>query len=208
MDSKSGAQEAESLFDGGATDVLYQEDSADQVANAEADLDEPPRGDAQSNPNLSVIGKSLVFKGELTAAEDLLVQGRIKGSLKNSAPNLTVGPDGRIDADIDANGVVVQGVVRGDIRGKESVVVEPSARVRGNLFAPVIGLKEGAQFKGRIDMDASTRREPTSDLAVPADADRKPPKAKRNRRSRRKARSAQEARTAAEVAEEILEESE
>jgi hypothetical protein len=49
--------------------------------------------------------------------------------------------------------VIVQGGVQGDIRGVEAVTIEPSARVNGNIYAPRIGLKEGAKFKGSIDMD-------------------------------------------------------
>ena len=91
------------------------------------------------------------MKGELTAEEDLLIQGRFEGSVKHNARNLTVGAHGDVEADIDGKSVVVQGTVQGDIRGKESVIIEPSARVKGNVYAASIGLKEGAKFKGRID---------------------------------------------------------
>jgi cytoskeletal protein CcmA (bactofilin family) len=70
-----------------------------------------------------------------------------------------------IKADINANHVIVQGEVIGDLYATEAVIVEAGARVRGDIFAPRVTLKDGAQFKGSIDMDASgdTRIMPQSE---------------------------------------------
>jgi cytoskeletal protein CcmA (bactofilin family) len=118
-------------------------------ATADALLSED-RGTANQ---LSTIGRTLVFKGELDAAEDLLILGRVQGSINHTGSNLTIGADGNVKADINAQRVIVQGTMQGDIRASESITVEPSANVKGNLFAPNIALKEGARFKGSIDME-------------------------------------------------------
>jgi cytoskeletal protein CcmA (bactofilin family) len=102
---------------------------------------------------LSVIGPSLVFKGKLTAEEDLLIQGRVEGSIDHNATNLTIGVHGKVNGDIRAKTVIIQGEVQGDVRASDTVIVEASARVHGNLFAPRVGLEDGAKFKGKIDMD-------------------------------------------------------
>lgn len=104
---------------------------------------------------LSVIGQTLVFKGDLSAEEDLLIQGRVFGTIMHNAQNLTIGAHGNVEADIVAQHVIIQGNVRGEVRASESITVEASARVEGNLYAPRIGLKEGAKFKGSIDMGES-----------------------------------------------------
>lgn len=123
-------------------------------------------GDADDDKrNLSVLGRSLIFKGELTAEEDLLIQGRVEGSIAHRAKNLTIGAHGDVEADIVAQHVIVQGKVHGDIRASESIVVEPSARVRGNMYAPRIGLKDGAKFKGGIDMDFDLNEDTSSKSA-------------------------------------------
>jgi cytoskeletal protein CcmA (bactofilin family) len=115
-----------------------------------------PSGPSMESPaaahGLSVIGPSLVFKGELTAEEDLLIQGRVEGSIHHSATNLTIGANGDVKADIVARKVIIQGAVQGDVRASDAVTVEASARVQGNLFAPLVALKDGAKFKGAIDM--------------------------------------------------------
>jgi cytoskeletal protein CcmA (bactofilin family) len=102
---------------------------------------------------LSVIGPSLVLKGKLTAEEDLLIQGRVEGSIDHDATNLTIGVHGEVKGDIVAKSVIIQGKVQGDVRASDTVIVEASAHVHGNLFAPHVGLKDGARFKGTIDMD-------------------------------------------------------
>jgi cytoskeletal protein CcmA (bactofilin family) len=134
---------------------------------------------------LSVLGQSLVFKGELEAEEDLMVDGRVEGLITHRAQHLTIGPHGDVRADINANRVLVQGRVTGNIRATEAIVIEPSAHVAGNLFAPRIGLKEGAEFDGRIQMtrnssaDDSRANKPQAAEARTAATASKPPSAER-----------------------------
>lgn len=102
----------------------------------------------------SVLGKSVAFKGDLHAEEDLFIQGTIDGSIQHDADCLTIGVHGKVKANIVGRRVIVQGRVNGNLHATESVVIEPSANVRGDIFSPSVGLKEGARFKGRIDMDS------------------------------------------------------
>jgi cytoskeletal protein CcmA (bactofilin family) len=124
---------------------------------------------------LSVVGQSLVFKGHLVADEDLLIQGHIDGSIHHSGANLTIGIHGKVQADIVARKVLIQGAVNGDVRASETITVEASARVQGNLFAPRIGLKEGARFKGAIEMDVPAAADAASPAGrTPRDAQERP----------------------------------
>ncbi len=109
--------------------------------------------DQQVAGRTSILGPSLTFKGELVAGEDLLIQDRVEGSIQHTAQNLPIGPEGSVKANIRARAIVVQGTVQGDMHATEVVTIEQSAKVRGNIFAPKIGLHEGATFKGSIDMD-------------------------------------------------------
>jgi cytoskeletal protein CcmA (bactofilin family) len=119
-----------------------------------------PALEAAASAKMSVLGKTLVFKGELTANEDLLIQGRVEGTITHSASHLAIGAHGDVSADVRAQRVIVQGKLEGDVRATESVVVEVSANVRGNIYAPRVSLKDGAKFRGSIDMDT-----PASDAA-------------------------------------------
>ena len=100
----------------------------------------------------SVLGPTLFFKGDLSAEEDLLIQGRVEGSITHTQ-RLTVGPQGTVKANIRAHLIIVEGTVDGDLTADKSVFVKEGAKVIGNIFAPTVSILEGASFSGRIDMD-------------------------------------------------------
>jgi cytoskeletal protein CcmA (bactofilin family) len=98
-----------------------------------------------------VLGKTLVFRGELSADEDLVLQGRVEGSIHHSQ-SLTVGVDGVVVGDIHAANITVEGKVEGNLHGSVSVLIGASANVQGNIVAPRVGIREGAQFNGAVEM--------------------------------------------------------
>ena len=104
----------------------------------------------------SVLGPTLKFKGELTADENLLIHGHVEGSIKHSSL-LTIAEEGRLDANVTAEYVSIDGNVVGDIEGSKSVVVSKGADVKGNIFSPNVTLREGAVFNGSIDMSGEAR---------------------------------------------------
>lgn len=104
--------------------------------------------------SVSVIGPTLVFKGELSADEDLVIQGTIEGTIAHHKKNLTVGKEGRVKADINAASVTIEGHVEGDIHGDDFVELAKSAVVIGNIFCGRIKMADGATFNGSIEMGA------------------------------------------------------
>ena len=100
----------------------------------------------------SILGPTLYFKGDLSAEEDLLIQGRVEGSITHTQ-RLTVGVQGTVKANIRAQTIIVEGTVDGDLQAEKSVFVKETAKIRGNIFAPTISILEGASFSGNIDMD-------------------------------------------------------
>jgi len=105
------------------------------------------------NDNVSsVLGPTLKFKGELSADENLLIKGRIEGTINHSS-SLTVGDGGHIKANVAAEYIVVEGRVEGDLKGSKCVKVRESAKIDGNIVSPSVSLVEGATFNGKIDMD-------------------------------------------------------
>jgi len=102
----------------------------------------------------SVLGPTLRFRGELSAQEDLIIQGSVEGSITHTQ-SLTVGTDGSMKGDIRARVIVIDGKVEGDLYATESVSIRATAKVKGNVFAPRVGITEGAFFQGQIEMQPS-----------------------------------------------------
>jgi cytoskeletal protein CcmA (bactofilin family) len=99
----------------------------------------------------SILGPTLYFKGDLSADEDLLIQGRVEGSITHTQ-RLTIGPQGTVKANIRAQLIIVEGTVDGDLQADKSIVVKETAKVCGNIQAPSVSINEGACFSGNIDM--------------------------------------------------------
>jgi len=100
-----------------------------------------------------MIGPSIVIKGTVSGDEDLVIQGKVEGTIDLRDHEVSVGQSGKVHADINAKVVKVDGEVSGDISGNEKVVISKSGNVRGNIVAPRVTLEDGAIFKGSIDMD-------------------------------------------------------
>ena len=114
----------------------------------------PPvrRDPVDSLKERAVVGSAIVIHGEVSGAQDLLVNGRIEGKLSLADHSLTVGREGRVKADVFAKLISIEGYVEGTLQGEEKVVLRGTGSVRGNLIAPQVVLEEGCRFKGRIDM--------------------------------------------------------
>jgi cytoskeletal protein CcmA (bactofilin family) len=116
-----------------------------------AGRESPPVAELET-AHIPVLGKTLLFRGELTAEEDVILQGRVEGSIRH-ARNLIIGNEGSVQGDVHAVHLTVEGLVEGDLHCSEAVIVRSTAQVRGNIFSPRVGIMEGALFNGRIEMD-------------------------------------------------------
>lgn len=104
---------------------------------------------------VAVLGPTLRFKGELSAEEDFILQGRIEGSI-NHTQSVTIGEQGSCAGNIHARRITIDGTVEGDLHASESVTVHETGRVTGNIFAPRVGIVDGAYFNGRVEMVRAT----------------------------------------------------
>ncbi|RPJ72001.1 MAG: polymer-forming cytoskeletal protein [Acidobacteria bacterium] len=117
------------------------------------------------------IGKSVVIKGELNGSEDLTVEGHVEGRIELKEHVLTIGPHGRIKAEIHAKSVIVLGEVTGNIAASEKVDIRDNGSVDGDIVSPRVAIAEGAHFRGSVDMQ---RKADKPAAAAPAKADVKP----------------------------------
>lgn len=102
----------------------------------------------------AVIGPKITFKGEIIGEEDLLIQGKVEGSIDLKGNHLIIGQQGVVKANLMAKTITIEGTVEGDLIGQERIEVKSSSNVKGNLIAARVTLEDGAKFRGSIDMDS------------------------------------------------------
>ena len=98
------------------------------------------------------IGKSVVIKGELNGSEDLTIEGHVEGTIQLKEHVLTIGPNGRIKAQVFAKSVIVLGEVTGNVTASEKVDIRDNGSVDGDIISPRVAIAEGAHFRGSVDM--------------------------------------------------------
>ena len=103
----------------------------------------------------AIIGPSIQIKGDVSGGEDLLVEGNVEGEISLKQHNVIIGKSGKAKADIYGKTIRVEGEVRGNLFGSDSVVIQATGKVSGNITAPRVSLENGSTFKGSIDMGAA-----------------------------------------------------
>jgi cytoskeletal protein CcmA (bactofilin family) len=139
--------------------------AADTIRTAPA-VNEP-RGLERTTVN---IGKSVVIKGELSGSEDLTIEGQVEGKIELRQNVLTIGPNGRIKAQVFAKSVIILGEVTGNVTATDKVDIRDNGSVDGDIAAPRVAIAEGAHFRGSIDMQKSGGSKPAEPRAEKPEA--------------------------------------
>jgi len=103
-----------------------------------------------------LIGKSFVIKGQVSCDGDLYIDGQVEGSVDPKGNRLTIGPDGRLKANVIARAVVVSGKLEGSIQASERVDLKQSAVVVGDIVTQSISIEPGAHIKGSIEVQGGS----------------------------------------------------
>lgn len=121
------------------------------AANPESMPKTAPAPVTASARQAAIIGASMNIKGEIRTREELFVDGEVEG-LVESHSLLTVGPNGKVRANIKAREVIVYGTVRGNVDVTEKIAIRDKGSVIGDIKTAGIGIDDGAYFKGSIDI--------------------------------------------------------
>lgn len=112
-----------------------------------------PAAERSASRDVVNIGKSVIIKGELSGSENLTIEGQFEGKIELRENVLTVGPNGRIKADLLlAKSVDVLGRVTGKITAIDVVSIRENGSVDGDITSPRIAIADGAHFRGNVDM--------------------------------------------------------
>ena len=116
----------------------------------------PPKSSNAASPAMvkaAVIGPGITISGDISGTESLYIEGKVEGKINLPGHQVEIGKAGRVAADIVGKFVKVDGKLKGDIVGKEKVVLAKSGNMQGNIVAPRVMLEDGAIFKGSIDIN-------------------------------------------------------
>ncbi len=105
-----------------------------------------------ASPGASRIGAGLKIRGEISGNADLIFDGEVSGKIRVTGARVTVGATGKVQADIEAREIVVNGAVQGNLKADAKVRLGSSSQVEGALMAPSIGIDDGARFRGKVEV--------------------------------------------------------
>jgi cytoskeletal protein CcmA (bactofilin family) len=134
-------------------------ESPEPVGRAQAPII-PEGAPSPASRTVAVIGPSMNIRGEIRTREELFVDGEVEGVLESQSL-LTIGPNGKVKANIKAREVVVFGSVRGNVDAAEKIAIRDHGKVIGDIKTCGISIDDGAYFKGSIDI---SRPEPSASV--------------------------------------------
>jgi cytoskeletal protein CcmA (bactofilin family) len=126
------------------------------------------RKPAGRNGLTAFIDEGSEMEGRYTFSGTVMLNGRFKGEI-STTDTLIIGDKGVMNGDIRAGQVLVSGEVVGNILGTERVELKRTARVFGDVEAPVVVVEEGVLFEGHCRMtkaNPNTEVLPARDLSV------------------------------------------
>ncbi len=101
------------------------------------------------------LGKSIVVRGEVRGSEDLIIEGRVEGSVMLNNGRLTIGPSARVQADLAARDVLVLGAVIGNISASGRVELRAGSEVIGDIRSTRLAVEDNAVFRGKVELAVS-----------------------------------------------------
>lgn len=106
--------------------------------------------------NAARIGKSIVIRGEVKGGEDLVIDGRVEGTIQLAENRLTIGPNADVTADLAAHDVLVQGKVQGNVVATGRVELRAGCVLQGDVRAYRLAIEDNAILRGKVDLTQGT----------------------------------------------------
>jgi cytoskeletal protein CcmA (bactofilin family) len=114
---------------------------------------------------ISRISSGIRINGEISGNDDLYIDGQAEGQFHFPESKVTVGPNGKVKANVVAREIVVEGTVIGDLKASAGVQLGGSSRVQGSLITPRIAIDDGAKLRGKVEMTRADGAKQSEDIA-------------------------------------------
>ncbi len=98
----------------------------------------------------ALIGEGVRIDGSVSADKDLIVAGEVSGKIRSAS--LLIRPGAKVDAEIEATRVIVQGRASGSIAAVDKIEVKSTATIAADLTASTLVIEEGAIVRGSVRM--------------------------------------------------------
>ena len=118
---------------------------------------------------VSTIGAGLKIRGDISGNCHLIIEGEAHGKIHLVNGRVTVGANGRVNADIAAPEIVIEGNVQGNLQARDNVRLGSASHVQGSVLSPRIRIEDGARFRGKVEMTRPGHAAQSSGSAKPAE---------------------------------------
>ena len=107
----------------------------------------------------TIIGPSVLIKGDLTNNENILIKGSVEGNVV-SGGHISIAEGANIKADIEAQSADIGGVIQGNLKIKNNLILRSKAIIKGDVECASISIEEGGALNGKCNMTNSEKSKP------------------------------------------------
>lgn len=116
------------------------------------------------------IGKTVAIRGDIKSSEDLIVEGRVEGTVILTESRLTIGPNATVAADLTAKDILILGQVKGNLIASGRVELRAGSQVEGDVRALRLAVEENAAYRGKVDLTQGASKQLDSPKTPPVGA--------------------------------------
>ncbi len=98
----------------------------------------------------TIISKGVKIEGKITSSGNIRIDGEIQGDIFSES-NITIGEDAKVNGQINANVITIGGKVSGIVRTKDKLILDSKSNLKGDIFAKILVIEEGAKFDGKCN---------------------------------------------------------
>ncbi len=106
----------------------------------------------------STIGLQSRFEGKFAVKGTLRIDGKFEGDAL-IVDKVFIGPKGRVKTNIKASSVVVEGILIGNIKATNRVLLLPTSRILGDIQTPELIIQNGTILKGRCTISHDSEQD-------------------------------------------------
>ncbi len=110
--------------------------------------------EGSKSEEITIISNGVKIEGKITSSGNIRIDGEIQGDIISQS-YVTIGEQGQVNGQINADFITIGGKVSGTVRAKEKLVLDPNGYLKGDIFTKILVIEAGARFDGKSKMGDS-----------------------------------------------------